>query len=127
VGRARRGSTRTALRGAAAVLAATALGIALLPGAVLVAVCGFGFGFASARFWVVFHANVLRYRPGRAGSVTAVVGNLEMLGFGIPVIIGAIADAHGLRVGLLCYAAVPVVLFLAAGFVATTVRDSASR
>jgi len=94
------------LRGAAIVLALSASDRAAPRTA---PVCGlrFFFGFASARFWVVFHANVLRYRPGRAGAWTAVVGNLEMLGFGIPVVIGAIADAHGLRTGLLCYARGP--------------------
>jgi hypothetical protein len=123
VGRERRGSTRRALRAAAATLALASLGIAVLHGAGPIAACGLVFGYASARFWVVFHATVLRYRPGRAGSVTAVVGNIEMLGFAFPVIIGAIADARGLRAGLLCYAAVPVLLFVAAGLVAATVRD----
>ena len=125
-GRTRRGSIRGALRAAAATLFVTCLGIALLNAPVAIALCGLGFGIASARFWVVFHAAVLRHRPGRAGSVTAVVGNLEMFGFGIPIAVGAIADAHGLRVGLLCYAAVPVVLLLVAGFVGRPITDRAS-
>jgi predicted MFS family arabinose efflux permease len=116
---ARRASTRGALRGAAALLAVSSIGIALLRGPLPVAVCGLVFGIAGARFWVVFHATVLRHRPGRAGSVTAVVGNLEMLGFAFPVAIGAVADTHGLRVGLVCYAAIPVALLLVAGFVAS--------
>jgi MFS family permease len=124
--RTRRGSTRSALRGAAVALFATCLGIALLNAPVAIALCGLGFGIASARFWVVFHASVLRHRPGRAGSVTAVVGNLEMFGFGIPIAVGAIADAHGLRVGLLCYAAVPVVLLLVAGVVVRPITGRAS-
>ena len=109
------GSASGALRTTAAVLFASCLGIALLPGPVPVALCGLAFGMASARFYVVFHTALLRYRPGRAGSVTAVVGNLEMLGFGFPVAIGAIADAHGLRAGLVVYAAVPAVLVVVAG------------
>lgn len=124
--RARRGSARRALQQTSAVLAVSSLGIALLPGSILVAGCGLAFGFASARFWVVFHALVLRHRPGRAGSVTAVVGNLEMLGFGLPIAIGAMADAHGLRAGLVCYAAVPVALLLVVGFVARPATDRAS-
>jgi MFS family permease len=116
-GRARRGSTRGALRRAAALLSVSSLGIALLSDPVAVALCGLAFGIAGARFWVVFHATVLRHRPGQAGSVTAVVGNLEMLGFGFPIAIGAIADAHGLRAGLLGYALVPVALLLVAGSV----------
>jgi MFS family permease len=126
-GRTRRGSPRGALRAASAALFVTCLGIALLNGPVAIAICGLGFGIAAARFWVVFHAAVLRHRPGRAGSVTAVVGNLEMLGFGLPVAVGAIADAHGLRVGMLCYAAVPVLLLLVVGFVAPPNRSVRSR
>ena len=117
-GRARSGSTRGALRGAAALLVAGSLGIALLRGPVPVAVCGLAFGIGTARFWVVFHATVLRHRPGRAGSVAAVVGNLELLGFAFPVVVGAIADAHGLRTGLACYAAVPIALLLVASWAA---------
>jgi MFS family permease len=115
--RARRGSTRAALQRAAGLLAVSSLGIALLSGPVPVALCGLVFGIAGARFWVVFHAAVLRHRPGRAGSVTAVVGNLEMLGFGFPIAIGAIADAHGLRAGLVGYAVIPVALLVVAGSV----------
>ena len=109
------------------MLVVSSLGIALLNGGFPIAACGLVFGCASSRFWVVFHARVLRYRPGRAGSVTAVVGNIEMLGFAFPIAIGAVADAHGLRAGLLCYAVVPVVLFCAAGFVGAEPRDRATR
>jgi MFS family permease len=115
--RARR-RTRSALRSAAAMLVVGSLGIALLRGPVPVAVCGLAFGIGTARFWVVFKATLLRHRPGRAGSVAAVVGNLELLGFAFPVVVGAIADAHGLRAGLVCYAAVPIALFLVAGWAA---------
>lgn len=117
-GRARSGSARGALRGAAALLVVGSLGIALLRGPVPVAVCGLAFGIGTARFWVVFQATVLRHRPGRAGSVAAVVGNLELLGFAFPVVVGAIADAHGLRTGLACYAAVPIALLLVASWAA---------
>lgn len=124
--RPRRGSTRRALQQTSAVLAASSIGIALLPGPIPISACGLVFGFASARFWVVFHAIVLRHRPGRAGSVTAVVGNLEMLGFGLPVAIGAIADAHGLRAGLVCYAAVPIALLFVVASAARPATDRAS-
>jgi predicted MFS family arabinose efflux permease len=103
------------LRRASAMLFASALGIALVPNAALIALCGLVFGYATARFWVTFQATLLRYRPGRTGSVTAVVGNLEMLGFAFPIVIGAIADAHGLRAGMLAYAVVPLLMFLTAG------------
>jgi predicted MFS family arabinose efflux permease len=103
------------VRRACALVLASALGIALAPDVPVVALCGLAFGYASARFWVVFHASVLRYQPGRAGTVSAVVGNLEMLGFGFPIAIGAIADAHGLRAGMLAYAIVPLALVFTAG------------
>ena len=113
------------LRAAAAGLTVAAVGIAAVPSTVAVIGFGLAFGFANARFWVVFHAIVLRHRPGRTGSVSAVVGNLEMLGFAFPIAIGAIADAHGLRAGLLAYAVVPALLFVSAGTIArvATVRD----
>jgi predicted MFS family arabinose efflux permease len=117
-GRTRRGSARSTVRASAALLAAGSLGIAVVRGPFLVAVCGLAFGIATARFWVVFQATVLRHRPGRAGSVIAVTGNLEMLGFAFPVVIGAIADAYGLRAGLLCYVAVPVALLAVAAWAA---------
>ena len=125
--RVRRGSTRRALRAAASVLLVSSLGIAVLNGGFAISACGLLFGIAGAQFWVVFHARVLRYRPGRAGSVTAVVGNIEMLGFAFPIAIGAVADAHGLRAGLLCYAVVPIALFCAAGLVGTEPRDRVTR
>ena len=120
--RAARGDTRAesrrVLRVSAAALTVAAVGIATIPSVVAVVACGIVFGFANARFWVVFHAIVLRHRPGRTGSVSAVVGNLEMLGFAFPIAIGAIADAHGLRAGLLAYAIVPALLFASANVVA---------
>jgi MFS family permease len=123
--RARRRSTRGALRRAAVMLVVGSLGIAFLSGPVPVAVCGLAFGIGTAQFWVVFKATLLRHRPGRAGSVAAVVGNLELLGFAFPVVVGAIADAHGLRAGLVCYAAVPIALLLVAGW-AAPVTDRAT-
>jgi predicted MFS family arabinose efflux permease len=118
-----RGTPAIRVRRACALLCASALGIALVPDPPAIALCGVGFGYATARFWVTFQASVLRYRPGRTGSVTAVVGNLEMLGFGFPIVIGAIADAHGLRAGMLVYTLVPLLMLLTAARAVEPVQD----
>jgi hypothetical protein len=38
------------------------------------------------------------------------VSTIEFAGFVIPISIGAVVDAHGLRAGIACYAVVAVVL-----------------
>jgi hypothetical protein len=53
---------------------------------------------------------VLLLRPGQAGTVSAVVSTIEFAGFLIPIGIGVVVDAHGLRAGIACYAALALLL-----------------
>ena len=62
------------------------------------------FGFGIIGFWTALQARVLKLRPGQAGTVSAVVTTIEFSGFLIPIGIGVVVDAHGLRAGLGCYA-----------------------
>jgi hypothetical protein len=52
---------------------------------------------------------VLLLRPGQAERCRR-SSTIEFAGFVIPISIGAVVDAHGLRTGIACYAVVAVVL-----------------
>jgi MFS family permease len=106
----RRPPGRRALGGAAVVLAVGASTIALSPWAPVVVGAALAFGSGGAVFWVAYQGRLLRLRPGRPGSVTAVVGILEQPAVLIPVAIGALADRAGLEAAMLAFAAVPAVL-----------------
>ena len=93
--------------------AITGMAIALLiavPFAPLQAAAAFVFGFAGATFYSVLQASYLGLRPGQAGTTGAVVSTIGLAGVGFPVLVGAVADAHGLTAGLALYAVVPVAM-----------------
>ena len=74
----------------------------------MIAVSGFVIGAGTIAFWVPFHAAMLRLVPGRAATVTAVVGTIEMTGLAVAPLIGAVSDTWGLRAGLVVYALLPI-------------------
>ena len=92
------------------LVAAAVTSIALAPTAVLVLPGALVFGFGMIGFWTALQARVLLLRPGQAGTVSAVVSTIEFAGFMIPIGIGVVVDAHGLRAGIACYAVVAVLL-----------------
>ena len=99
-----------ASRAAAATVVIGAVALAALPTPGVIAVSGFVIGAGTIAFWVPFHAAMLRLVPGRAATVTAVVGTIEMTGLAVTPLIGAVSDAWGLRAGLVVYALLPLAL-----------------
>ncbi|RPI04406.1 MAG: hypothetical protein EHM63_10050 [Actinobacteria bacterium] len=91
------------MRPAVTVAVAVTL-VALAPSALLVLPGALVFGFGIIGFWTALQSRVLKLRPGQAGTVSAVVSTIEYSGFLLPIGIGAVVDAHGLRAGLGCYA-----------------------
>jgi MFS family permease len=112
---ARAGNFRGALRAAAITMVAGAVALATVPSPGVVAISGFAIGAGTIAFWVPFHAAMLRLVPGRAASVSAVVGTIEMTGLAIAPLIGAVSDAWGLHAGLVVYALLPIALAVLAG------------
>ncbi|HTN81322.1 MAG TPA: MFS transporter, partial [Acidimicrobiales bacterium] len=94
----------------AVLLACAVTSIALAPTALLVLPGTVVFGFGMIGFWTALQARVLLLRPGQAGTVSAVVSTIEFCGFVVPIGIGVVVDAHGLRAGIACYALLAVVL-----------------
>ncbi|MGE0544715.1 MAG: sugar MFS transporter [Dehalococcoidia bacterium] len=88
---------------------------------VIQAVSAFAFGFTGAVFYSVLQAVILGMRPGQAGTTSAVVSTIGLLGIAFPPLVGAVSDATGLTTGLMLYVLVPVLmlLLLAAGAPAT--------
>lgn len=58
------------------------------------------------RVWIDVQARVLTVRPGQAGTVKAVVTVIETVGWGLPLLAGAVADRVDVTAGLATYAAV---------------------
>jgi len=107
---ARRAPPTPPLLRPALLVAGAVTSIALAPTALLVLPGALVFGFGIIGFWTALQSRVLLLRPGHAGTVSAVVSTIEFAGFVIPISIGAVVDAHGLRAGIACYAVVAVVL-----------------
>jgi sugar phosphate permease len=89
----------------AALMAVCAVVVVFVPSLPVIAVAAFMFGIGLAAFWNVAQTRILWLRPGQAGSVKAVITTLEFGAFGLPILYGAVADAHGVHAGLACYAA----------------------
>lgn len=94
----------------AAVMAAAAIALVVLPWPVTMGAAAFTFGLAIASFWNTTQARILQLRPGQAGTVSAVITTIEFAAFGLPIGFGAVADALGVAAGLACYAATAVAL-----------------
>ncbi len=78
-------------------------------------------GVFLVRVWVALQARVLRVRPGQAGTVKAVVALVETVGWGLPLLAGAVADRTNVTAGVATYAAVAWAL---AGVAVLLVRAS---
>ncbi len=107
---ARRAPPSPPLLRPALLVAGSVTSIALAPTALLVLPGAVVFGFGIIGFWTALQSRVLLLRPGQAGTVSAVVSTIEFAGFVIPIGIGAVVDAHGLRAGIACYAVVAMLL-----------------
>jgi predicted MFS family arabinose efflux permease len=68
----------------------------------------FVFGLSGAIFYSVLQAAYFSRRPDQAGVVRAVISTVGWVGIGFPALVGAVADSHGLTLGLSLYAAVPI-------------------
>ena len=111
---ARRGGRsleRTLFLGSLAILASIA-GIIAAPAVPMQVLAALVFGAAGAIVWVALQGALLGARPGLAGTTTAVWSTIELLGIGFPLLVGMVADAHGLRAALWLYA-VAACLFVA--------------
>ncbi len=107
---ARRAPPNPPLVRPALLVAGAVTSIALAPTALLVLPGALVFGFGMIGFWTALQARVLLLRPGQAGTVSAVVSTIEFAGFLIPIGIGVVVDAHGLRAGIACYAVLALLL-----------------
>jgi hypothetical protein len=105
-----RSAPRT-LTAAAAVMTA-AVAATLVPSTPVVLAAVFAFGVAIAIFWVTLQTRMFSLHPGRAGTVKAVVGTIEITGFALPVLAGAAADAAGVSAGLAVFAGFAALLTL---------------
>jgi predicted MFS family arabinose efflux permease len=102
----------------AAVLAVAVVGMVLAPDPVTATVAALAAGVALARFWTTVQAVVLRLRPTQAGTVKAVTSTIETVGWGLPLVAGAVADTVDVTAGLATYAAIACALALAAAALA---------
>jgi predicted MFS family arabinose efflux permease len=98
---------------AALVLGAALVVLVAVPAAAVLVAAGTAAGGALGLLWLSLQHRMLTLRPGRAGAVKALVTTVEVLGFLVPVGIGALADERGLTAGLWVYAALPVVMVVA--------------
>lgn len=97
------------LASAAATLGALPVAI-FLPWLPLQLIAAFAFGLGGAALYTSLQSAVLALRPGQAGTTSAVVSTVGMVGMAFPALVGALADAHGLGAGLALYAAIPLVI-----------------
>lgn len=106
----RRLAPRAVLLVFAAAVGVAVAGLIAVPFVVVQAVSAFVFGFAGAIFYSVLQATILSMRPGQAGTTSAVVSTIGLLGIAFPPLVGAVSDAAGLTSGLALYVVVPAVM-----------------
>jgi FSR family fosmidomycin resistance protein-like MFS transporter len=106
----RRLAPRAILLTFAAVVGVAVAALIAVPYVVIQAVSAFIFGFAGAVFYSVLQATILGMRPGQAGTTSAVVSTIGLLGIAFPPLVGAVSDAAELTTGLALYVLVPVVM-----------------
>jgi len=93
--------------------------ILVVPSVPIQAASAFAFGTTGGVFWVRIQSAILQGRPGLAGTTIAVWSSMEVVGGAFPLVIGAVADARGLRAGMVLYGMV-------AGLLALLIAMSAS-
>jgi predicted MFS family arabinose efflux permease len=91
----------------------------VVPWVPIQAASAFAFGTAGGVFWVRIQSAILGGRPGLAGTTIAVWSSMEVVAGAFPLVVGAVADARGLRTGLVLYGGV-------AGLLALLIAMSAS-
>jgi len=101
----------------------SALVVALVPVVPLVAAAAFVASVALNVGWLAVQHRMLVLRPGQAGTTKAVVSNIELAAFGVPIAIGAIADRAGLPTAVATYVLLGAALALLA-FVGLRERNS---
>jgi predicted MFS family arabinose efflux permease len=116
----RRLGDRGASLGATAALGLALVTLVAVPIPALLVAAGILAGAALGLVWLSIQHRTLTLRPGRAGAVKALVTTVEVVGFLVPVGIGALADERGLTFGLWAFAAIPLVMVVA--LVAATTR-----
>jgi predicted MFS family arabinose efflux permease len=115
----------TLLLGSIAILISI-VGIIAAPAVPMQIAAGLVFGGAGAIVWVALQGALLGARPGLAGTTTAVWSTIELLGIGFPLVVGAVADAHGLTSALWLYAAAACVFIPLAATTSARVRGPAA-
>jgi predicted MFS family arabinose efflux permease len=98
------------LHGSSVVQLGALVGLAVLGWLPGVLVLAFVFGAAEAFFWLGLQTSVVTLRPDRIGTVWAVIAIVSVPALAIPPAVGTLADAHGLEVALVLYAAIAAAL-----------------
>ncbi|HWM03623.1 MAG TPA: MFS transporter [Actinophytocola sp.] len=104
------------LRTCAVVLLAGVALLLLVPNIVAAAIGMAIVGGAMNLAWIVLQAGYLSLRPGQAGTTSAVAEAVSQVGILTPIMVGLVADQHGLTVAMALYVLFGVV------FVASTRR-----
>lgn len=93
----------TLLVAAAFTMTVGATAIAVVPLVAMVAVATFVAAIGLNLAWLALQHRTLTLRPGEVGATTAVISTIEVVGFLVPVAIGAVADRTSLSVAIGCY------------------------
>lgn len=109
------------MRHGAWMLAAGAASMIAAPHPIVAAVGATLLGAGLTLAWIVLQADVLTLRPGQAGATSSVVSAVSQVAIVVPVVVGAIADRHGILPAMSVYVAV------AAAFVIATWTERARR
>jgi MFS family permease len=102
----------------AGALAVAVTAMVLAPEPVTATIAALAAGVALARSWTTVQATVLRLRATQAGTVKAVTSTIETVGWGLPLVAGAVADAVDVTAGLAAFAVLAWALALAAAALA---------
>jgi MFS family permease len=88
----------------AALLAVSTTAVVLAPEPISASVASGLIGVFLIRVWIDLQARTLLLRPGQAGAVKALTNLVETVGWGLPLLAGAIADHLDVTAGLATYA-----------------------
>lgn len=99
--------------GSAGLLAGSAV-VAVVAALPAIAVAAFTVGAALDLCWLAVQHRGLTLRPAQAGTTKAVISTLESIGFGMPLAIGAVADAATLTMAMAVFALLGALLLTVA-------------
>lgn len=99
------------------LLGAGALGMVLAPHPAVAAAGAALLGAGLTLAWIALQGHVLTLRPGQAGATSAIVGAVSQVAIAVPVVVGRVADRHGIALAMTLY------LVVAAGFVLAAARE----